>query len=83
MSVVLVLVLLVPAVGALLAAVLPDLVGRWAGTVAAAAALALTVVLGFDRPHWTVGAAPIQPWHAVDASWVPALNLRSSCSPRC
>ena len=76
MTIVLLLVLVVPAVGAVLAALLPDRAGRWAGTAAAAAALVLAAALFADRPQWTSGGPPIQPWHSVDVSWVPALNLR-------
>src|SRR5439155_9304559 len=76
MNLVLVLVLVIPAAGALLAAVLPDWAGRFAGVLASAAAFVFAVVLAFDRPQWIPGGPPIQPWHAVDASWVPALDLR-------
>jgi NADH-quinone oxidoreductase subunit M len=65
--------LVLPAVGALLAAVLPDRYGRLAGTVAAAGALLVAVLLPVGR---ATGHAAIVPWHQLDVPWVPALDLR-------
>jgi NADH-quinone oxidoreductase subunit M len=71
----LVAVLAVPAAGALLAAFLPTRAGQIAGTVAAAAALVLSVPL--YRDSWfSYGPAAVRPWHEVDLTWVPGLDLR-------
>jgi NADH-quinone oxidoreductase subunit M len=70
----LIVVLAVPAAGAAAAALLPDRVGRIAGTVAAAVALLASLPL--YRDSWfSYGPAGVRPWHEVDYSWVPALNL--------
>src|SRR6266545_2147846 len=63
----LVLILAVPAAGALFRS-------RAVATVAAAIAFAGTVALGFGR-HDGGLTGPIRPWHELDASWVPGLNL--------
>src|SRR6266508_725426 len=63
----LVLILAVPAAGALFRS-------RTVATVAAAIAFAGTVALGFGR-HDGGLTGPIRPWHELDASWVPGLNL--------
>ncbi|MGN9906110.1 complex I subunit 4 family protein [Phytohabitans sp. LJ34] len=71
----LVAVLAIPAAGALLAAFLPSRAGQAAGTVAAAVALVLSVPL--YRDSWfSYGPAAVRPWHEVDLSWVPGLDLR-------
>jgi NADH-quinone oxidoreductase subunit M len=71
----LVAVLAVPAAGALLAALLPSRAGQVAGTVAAAVALVLCVPL--YRDSWfSYGPAAVRPWHEVDLTWVPGLDLR-------
>ena len=44
--------------------------------LASAATFVFAALLVVHRPQWIPGGPPIQPWHAVDASWVPALNLR-------
>ncbi|BCB81310.1 NADH-quinone oxidoreductase subunit M [Phytohabitans flavus] len=68
-------VLAVPAAGALLAAFLPSRAGQVAGTVAAAVTLALSVPL--YRDSWfSYGPAAVRPWHEVDLTWVPGLDLR-------
>ncbi|MDG4821245.1 NADH-quinone oxidoreductase subunit M [Asanoa sp. WMMD1127] len=79
----LVAVLALPAAGAVGAALLPDRAGRWCGAGFAALALVASVLLGaLSHPSaWfsympTVNAPPIVPWASVDASWVPALDLR-------
>src|SRR5512142_1060882 len=79
-------VLVVPALGALAAVLLPARAGRLAGTVAAAVTLvAATVLVAYHGGHglWSVnpggggqGGAAIQPWTSVDLSWVPGFNLR-------
>ncbi len=72
----LVLVLLLPALGALLAPLIRDeRAGQFVGTVAAAIALVASVALWFDR-ETPVGHAAIQPWHDVNVRWVPAIDLR-------
>ena len=68
MSGLLVVVLAVPAVGAVLAALLPDRIGRLVGTAAASVTLVAAVPLWFAR-----GTGP---WHEVDWAWVPGLDLR-------
>ena len=71
----LVAVLAVPAGGALLAAFLPTKAGQVAGTVAAAVALVLSLPL--YRDSWfSYGPAAVRPWHEVDLTWVPGLDLR-------
>jgi NADH-quinone oxidoreductase subunit M len=77
MNAVLLAVLIVPAVGALVAAALPtDRAGRLAGTVAAALAVAAAAVLPVSRAAAEHGGPALQPWHEIDVSWVPALSLR-------
>jgi NADH-quinone oxidoreductase subunit M len=79
MSAVLVAVLVLPVLGALAAAGLRnDAAGRLAGTVAAALAFVAALALPFGRAPRLTGAdaAPVQPWHDVDVSWVPAIGLR-------
>jgi NADH-quinone oxidoreductase subunit M len=61
-------VLAVPAVGAVLAAVLrADRAARLVATAAATVSLVLAVAL------WAPGS---RPWHELDVPWVPALGLR-------
>jgi NADH-quinone oxidoreductase subunit M len=76
----LVAVLLVPALGALAAAAVPsrfDRVGRIVGTLAATLTLVLVIpLLTGDRPSFGGAGSAIRPWHQVDVSWVPALDLR-------
>jgi NADH-quinone oxidoreductase subunit M len=74
-------VLVLPALGALAAAAVPsrwDRLGRIAGTAAAALAFLASVLLWWGRQVAAPGAraAAIRPWHWVDVSWVPALDLR-------
>ncbi|SNS84925.1 NADH-quinone oxidoreductase subunit M [Asanoa hainanensis] len=79
----LVAVLALPAVGAL-GALFPDRAGRLFGTVFAALAFVASLLLGayshttgwFSYTPAASGAPPIVPWTSVDASWVPALDLR-------
>ena len=80
----LVAVLALPALGAVGAALLSDRAGRFVGTGFAALAFVASLLLGaFSQPTgWfsyapsASGAPPIVPWTSVDASWVPALDLR-------
>jgi NADH-quinone oxidoreductase subunit M len=80
----LVAVLALPALGAVLAALLPDRAARLAGTVLAALAFVASVLLGlaahtggwFSYQPAPSGAPPIVPWTSVDVSWVPGLDLR-------
>ena len=71
----LVAVLAVPALGALLAAFLPSRAGQVAGTAAAAVALVLSVPLYSDS-WFSYGPSAVRPWHEVDLTWVPGLDLR-------
>jgi NADH-quinone oxidoreductase subunit M len=78
-SVVLVATLALPALGALVVALLPgnaDRVARLVGTGFAAAAFVASVVLyrPGDAGRFTYGA--IRPWHELDVPWVPGLDLR-------
>jgi NADH-quinone oxidoreductase subunit M len=74
-------VLVLPAIGALLAVGLPDRMDRAArigGTAFAAAALAAAVGLVVDRaaPAPVGPGSPIRPWHQVDLAWAPDLSVR-------
>ena len=69
----LILLLALPALGAALAALLPDRPGRIAGTGAAAGTLLVAALLPIGRAG---GHGAIVPWHQVDVAWVPALHLR-------
>jgi NADH-quinone oxidoreductase subunit M len=73
----LVAVLGLPALGALVATVLParaERAGRMAGVAAAALALVAAAALWWHRS--TDGAGPLRPWHELNLPWVPGLNLR-------
>ncbi|AVT32479.1 NADH-quinone oxidoreductase subunit M [Plantactinospora sp. BC1] len=82
----LVATLAVPALGAALLAVLPgrfDRAARITGTAFAAVTLVLAALLAVGATDtWTAyrpesAAAPgIRPWHELDLSWVPGLDLR-------
>ncbi|MGI5211927.1 complex I subunit 4 family protein [Plantactinospora sp. CA-290183] len=82
----LVAVLALPALGALLLALLPgrlDRAARLTGTVFAAATFGLSLLLALGgndtwfgyRPA-DAGAAGVRPWHDLDVAWVPGLDLR-------
>ncbi|HEU4349334.1 MAG TPA: NADH-quinone oxidoreductase subunit M [Actinoplanes sp.] len=84
MSLLLVAVLAVPAIGALVVAFLPDRSGRITATVAAAVTFVLTVLLIIPRTGdsgWfaytplTNTAPPITPWADLNVSWIPALEV--------
>jgi NADH-quinone oxidoreductase subunit M len=68
MSALLILLLAVPLAGAVLAAMLPDRLGRIAATAAAAVAFLLALPLATDRGGMV--------WHEVDVAWAPSLGLR-------
>jgi NADH-quinone oxidoreductase subunit M len=73
-------VLVVPALGAIVAAALPersDRAGRLVGTAAAALAFVASALLALGwRSFGALGGSVIRPWHQLDVSWVPALDLR-------
>jgi NADH-quinone oxidoreductase subunit M len=81
----LIAVLAVPALGAVLVALMParaDRAARLLATVIAAGTLVLTVLLGLfgarEVSWFDYGPAPagtIAPWAEIDVSWVPSLNL--------
>ena len=79
MSAVLVAVLAVPALGALIVALLPDVTGRITATVVAAVTFVLTLLLGVSRDGgWFDSAAvagPVRPWAQLDVPWIPALQV--------
>ncbi len=66
-------VLVVPALGALVVAFLPDRVARWAAVAVAAVTFAVSVALlgGRHAPD-----AVVDPWSEIDVAWVPSLGLR-------
>ncbi|SCL40666.1 NADH dehydrogenase subunit M [Micromonospora pallida] len=75
----LVAVLALPALGAAVAAALPDRVGRLAGTAAAALTLVAAALLASGDSGWTAYTAStpgVLPWHRLDVAWVPDLDLR-------
>jgi NADH-quinone oxidoreductase subunit M len=87
MTALLVLTLALPAAGALAAAGQyrwSDRGGRIVATVAAAAAFVASVALYWHRdghgwvlaPGQRPAAPPISPWHQIDVSWAPGLELR-------
>jgi NADH-quinone oxidoreductase subunit M len=67
MTAVLVLVLVVPLLGALFRQ-------RAVATLAAAVTFVLSVALAIGRTGGPL-TGPVRPWHQLDRSWVPALNL--------
>lgn len=81
----LIAVLAVPALGALLVAVLParfDRRARVVATVFAAITFLVTLALAFTRTHdswwftYSVGSGrPVVPWTEYSVSWVPALRI--------
>jgi NADH-quinone oxidoreductase subunit M len=87
MNALLLLTLALPAAGALAALLLRgnDRAARLAAAIAAAAAFGTSVALYWQRDPagWITaggsGGAPVsavRPWHQVDASWAPGLELR-------
>ncbi|MEV1331258.1 NADH-quinone oxidoreductase subunit M [Micromonospora costi] len=76
----LVAVLALPALGAAVVAAIPaDRAARLVGTVVAALTLLAAVPLAAGDRGWFAwsGTAPaVRPWHQLDVSWVPALDLR-------
>ncbi|QLQ37923.1 complex I subunit 4 family protein [Micromonospora robiginosa] len=78
-QVLLVAVVAVPALGAVATAAVPgDRAGRLVGTVAAALTLLATLPLvGGEHGWFGYGPRPaVQPWHQLDLTWVPGLDLR-------
>ncbi|HYN97451.1 MAG TPA: NADH-quinone oxidoreductase subunit M [Pilimelia sp.] len=82
-QVLLVAVLAVPLLGAAVAVALPDRAGRLAATAFAGVAFVASAALwwGRDGVGWfrygaDAGRPAVQPWHEVDAPWVPGLDLR-------
>ncbi|MGC5019719.1 complex I subunit 4 family protein [Micromonospora sp. DT47] len=75
----LVAVLALPAVGAVLVAATPrDRAARLVGTVVAGLTLVVAALLVVGDHGWFgYGPAPaVQPWHQLDLTWVPGLDLR-------
>ncbi|MFC6019712.1 NuoM family protein [Plantactinospora solaniradicis] len=82
----LVAVLALPALGAAVLAVLParvDRAARITGTAFAAAAFVISVLLALGaHDNWfgyrprTAGGPGVRPWHELDLTWVPGLDLR-------
>jgi NADH-quinone oxidoreductase subunit M len=67
-----------PAVGAAVVAVLParvDRAARWVGAGFAAVAFLASLLLLAGRRR-DAGTAAVRPWHDVDLTWVPGLDLR-------
>jgi NADH-quinone oxidoreductase subunit M len=73
-DILLVATLAVPALGALVVALLPDRPGRLVATGFAAVTLVISVLLAVDRDA-RPSASTIRPWSELRASWVPALNI--------
>jgi NADH-quinone oxidoreductase subunit M len=80
----LIAVLVVPALGALLVAVLParlDRPARVLATVVAAIAFLLTLTLALPRTRdsgwfsYGTGTTPVRPWAEFSVAWVPALRI--------
>jgi NADH-quinone oxidoreductase subunit M len=71
--------LLLPAIGALLAAGMParlDRAGRIGGTVFAAATAGVVVGLGFAPENGTPSRSRVVPFAEIDTPWAPSLSLR-------
>jgi NADH-quinone oxidoreductase subunit M len=80
MSALLVAVLAVPALGALVVALLPDRTGRITATVVAAITFVLSVLLVIPRQQggwfaYGAGVPSVMPWAEVNVSWIPALEV--------
>jgi NADH-quinone oxidoreductase subunit M len=73
MSALLVAVLAVPALGAVLLALLPDRLARWAGVAVAGVTFLLSLGLLADRHD---PRTVVDPWHELDVAWAPDLDLR-------
>lgn len=71
----LVAVLVLPAAAAVGLPFLAARVAKPVAVVTAALTLVASGLLVLDRAHPTAGAR-LQPWHEVDASWIPALGVR-------
>jgi NADH-quinone oxidoreductase subunit M len=71
--------LAVPAIGAILAVLAPERTGKLLGTIAAAITLGCAIALAPGNGDWSFGGdglPAIRPWHSLDVSWVPGLDLR-------
>jgi NADH-quinone oxidoreductase subunit M len=69
--------LVIPALGALVAFVMPgalDRAARLVATVAAGLAFLASLTLHANRALWP-DVQTIMPWHEIDVPWVPSLNL--------
>lgn len=78
MTVALIAVLLVPALGAAVLALFPsrlDHLARRVGTIFATAALIPIVALGFAHDDTSFSYSAVRPWAELDVSWVPTLHL--------
>ncbi len=77
MSWLLVAVLALPALGALAATLIrAERAGQAVGTLAAALAFLASLALGLRRAQGGGPCCAIRPWHQLDYSWVPGLDLR-------
>jgi NADH-quinone oxidoreductase subunit M len=75
MNLLLVALVALPTVGALLLLALPRRAAGWTTVGITAVAFVVSVVLLKDR-HGPAAGHPIDPWHEVDATWIPGLNIR-------
>jgi NADH-quinone oxidoreductase subunit M len=75
MNALLVAVLALPALGALVAALLPERAGRVVALLTATAVFALTVGLGFSAMRGPLVLNHPTPWAEVNVSWIPALEV--------
>ncbi len=78
-QVALVATLVLPAAGGVATVAVParlDRTARITGTVAAALTLVATLALLIGAAASPTRTGAIRPWHALDASWVPAIDLR-------
>lgn len=78
--VLLIATLALPALGALAAAGLPQRAARLAGSAAAGLTLLAAAGLGLPwgpvHPTPILGGPAVDPWHSLDLTWVPGLDLR-------
>ncbi|MEV1288182.1 NADH-quinone oxidoreductase subunit M [Micromonospora sp. NPDC049679] len=77
--------LAVPAAGAAVVALVParaDRAGRLLGTAFAAVGFVVSLLLYIGSRGWSTprpaqaGVSAVQPWHELDLTWVPGLDLR-------
>ncbi|MFG1607456.1 NuoM family protein [Actinoplanes sp. NPDC049265] len=74
-SVALIAVLAVPALAALIAALLPERAGKLVALVGAAVTFGLTAVLGLAGSAGPLVLNHITPWAEINYSWIPALEV--------